>query len=107
MKKRQSKTNPFNVQPSGVCPVQAEGTLPTGEFYYFRARGSRWSLDVSATEKDWWRRKMIFRHHVTDYATWPDAGWISKRTAIRLATLALRKYVRERKRASTDTIRPT
>lgn len=29
----------------GKCPVQAEGTL-AGAFWYFRARGSAWSITV-------------------------------------------------------------
>ena len=30
--------NKYRIEPNGVCPVQAEGTLPTGEYYYFRSR---------------------------------------------------------------------
>lgn len=30
---------------SGVCPVQAEGTID-GEPFYFRARGARWHIEI-------------------------------------------------------------
>lgn len=31
----------------GMCPTQAEGTIQGGRAFYFRARGSQWTLDVS------------------------------------------------------------
>ena len=34
--------------PAGGCPVQLEGILPNGEFVYFRARGTKVELEVSA-----------------------------------------------------------
>ncbi len=36
--------------PAGGYPVQLEGTLTTGEFVYFRARGQKASLTVSHTD---------------------------------------------------------
>lgn len=31
----------------GMCPTQAEGTLPDGRFFYFRARHGQWTLRVA------------------------------------------------------------
>jgi hypothetical protein len=89
--------NPYKIQmPSGNCPVQSEGLLPTGEWYYFRARGSRWSLQIAKTEEDWWSdergEKLLFNHQVPDYCQWPEAGYLSKRKCIKLATSAIEKF---------------
>lgn len=35
--------------PNGICPVQLMGLLKTGEFVYFRARGNKVELEISAT----------------------------------------------------------
>lgn len=56
----------------GNCPVQAEGRID-GEPFYFRARGSRWSLSVGGpdtiTEPDWF--------YAENYGDGPfDAGWM-------------------------------
>ncbi len=32
---------------SGYCPVQAEGTCCGGHRFYFRARGSAWTVEIS------------------------------------------------------------
>ena len=39
----------YDQEPSGTCPVQAEGTI-NGLPFYFRARGRHWSLYVAKTE---------------------------------------------------------
>jgi hypothetical protein len=52
--------NTYKVQPYGYCPVQAEGNLPTGEFYYFRSRWSSWSVRIAKTES----------------ALWDDSAWV-------------------------------
>jgi hypothetical protein len=36
----------------GNTPVQAEGSLPGGKCFYFRARGEAWGFDVGATVDD-------------------------------------------------------
>lgn len=57
----------------GNCPVQAEGTI-NGDAFYFRARGSHWSLGVGGGDPvggpKW--------EHGESYGTWPDAGWMSE-----------------------------
>lgn len=35
--------------PDGICPVQLMGFLKNGEFVYFRARGKKVELEISAT----------------------------------------------------------
>lgn len=56
----------------GNCPVQAEGTVG-GKPFYFRARGSSWSMSIGgadpADNPEW--------SHEEDYGTRPyDAGWM-------------------------------
>jgi hypothetical protein len=56
----------------GNCPVQAEGTI-LGEPFYFRARGSRWSLGIGGDpvgKPEW--------EHEEQYGEWPDAGWMNE-----------------------------
>jgi len=59
----------------GNCPVQAEGTVD-GEPFYFRARGSRWSLSVGGDPV----ASPSFRHE-EPYGTTFEAGWISEEEA--------------------------
>jgi hypothetical protein len=85
--------NPYLLPyPAGYCPVQIETYLLTGEFFYFRARGSQWSVDIADTEKDWWEQDIKFHCGERNFCEWPNAGYISKRLAIKLATKALNKY---------------
>lgn len=64
----------------GQCPVQAEGKI-NGHAFFFRARGTRWSMEiapspsVSALDPQAWRWEETF-------ATWPDAGYISQEEAL-------------------------
>ena len=63
--------------PWGNCPVQADGTID-GHRFYFRSRGSRWSLDVGGqdpcADATW-----SYSEH---YGPWPDAGWITDEEAL-------------------------
>lgn len=86
--------NPFGVKPGGACPVQAEGTVGN-IWYYFRSRGTGWSLDIAESEKDWVENRGFWRYAEAGFK-WPDAGWISKREAVKFATKALKKYFNER-----------
>lgn len=54
----------------GYCPVQAEGTI-NGKLFYFRARGSRWSLGIGGdpVSNPEWR-------YEEPYGTGFDAGWM-------------------------------
>ena len=88
--------NPYHIEmPSGNCPVQSEGTLKTGEWYYFRARGSGWSFTISINEDEWFKCKHLFYYVEKDYCEWPDAGWLSKGKCIKLSTKALKMYYKQ------------
>jgi hypothetical protein len=40
----------YKQEPSGKCPVQAEGKI-NGMPFYFRSRGGNWSLSISKTKR--------------------------------------------------------
>ena len=83
--------NPYNVQPDGLCPVQAEGILKDGNWYYFRARGTNISLIVHLSEEDYANEPYIFYRELK-YGKTFEAGYIDKDDAIRLATVWLNEY---------------
>ena len=89
--------NPYKLNyPSGHAPVQIEGNLSTGEYYYFRSRGSKWSLEIYPEEEDFWcgRQKQLFNYS-EKYGETFEASWLLKREAIEFATLAIKKYYSE------------
>lgn len=59
---------------SGFCPVQAEGTIG-GNPFYFRARGTCWSLSVASSPNSgvWAEDAWLYREYVDQ---WPNAGWM-------------------------------
>ena len=86
--------NPYKVNPGGNCPVQAEGKLENGGWFYFRARGTRWSLEVFREESDFTNYsfdKPIFATGDANYRKWPEAGWLTRRECIKLATKGINK----------------
>ena len=97
-KRRIAKENPFNIVAFGNCPVQAWGNLDSGEYYYFRSRGCRWSLDVCKSESDWWSWKddrFLFQYS-ENYGSEYEAGWITSRQAVRFATKAIKLYLQSK-----------
>lgn len=89
--------NPFEIEmPSGNCPVQSEGFLSTGEFYYFRARGSRWRMEICESESEWAKNQIIFAYGETYPGDEFSAGWMSKREAIKFANKAVKFYYQKR-----------
>lgn len=89
--------NPYSVHVYGWCPRQAEGDISVnGEkyFYYFRARGEQWYIKVStaAISTDAFWDNEVFHYGNRRYKRWPDAGWLSERECIKLATKALKKF---------------
>lgn len=48
--------------PGGKVPVQLIGTLFTGEFVYFRARGLKITLEVAASEADWSAGRLLAKY---------------------------------------------
>ena len=93
--------NPFKVSPGGNCPVQAWGKIGADSFYYFRARGSQWYLKISCGKistktQDFSFDEEIFHYGERDYCDWPEAGWLSKRKCVQLATEALKEFYKKR-----------
>lgn len=95
--------NPFKLSPAGLCPVQIEANLPCGNYVYFRARGSTWSVEIYKNEKDFLKsRNRIWEKRVPNYKEWPHAGWITKIEAIKLATGAIKEYYAEKENTIED-----
>jgi len=96
--------NPYKVNmPSGNCPIQSWGCLEKDilkPYYYFRARGSQWSLEISTKEMgdgytdpgtDFFDNK-TWEYREKNYQPWPECGYLSKRECIKLCTKALNKF---------------
>ena len=83
--------NPFCVEPYGYAPVQADGTLPTGEWFYFRSRHKRWSIEIATSEQAWGQLDTLWSY--SEFIA--DASSLEHAEAIRLATFAIRKYYRD------------
>jgi len=75
----------------GNCPVQAVGTVE-GLDFYFRARGSNWSIEIGKLP---WMKTLVtsetnlsenqdnvYFDYVESYGKWPDAGWIDENEAL-------------------------
>lgn len=75
--------------PTGQAPVQAHGFIDGKEFY-FRARGSRWALNIGGSnvvgEPDW--------RYFEEYGTGFDAGFITQDEAYAFIEAAAGKYRR-------------
>jgi hypothetical protein len=74
----------------GNCPVQAEGTI-NGKPFYFRARGTHWSLRVGGADvvgdPAW--------EYEEPYGEGPyDAGWMSEQEARQFIDRAAALYVK-------------
>lgn len=64
---------------SGICPVQAEGTID-GKPFYFRARGQRWSIEIETVSPD--HPSFVYSEPWGDDAF--AAGWMDEDEARRL-----------------------
>ena len=86
--------NPHRVQPYGYCPIQAEGQLKTGEYYYFRSRNESWAVYISNdenerfTEKSWVHRENKYQQF--------EGGWITRREAIKNLNKAVKLYYKHK-----------
>ena len=86
--------NPYNVQPSGLCPVQADGFTKDGNWYYFRSRGTTASMVICESEEaymQWPDVEFAFNRELT-YGYCYEAGYMTRADAIRLATVWLNEY---------------
>lgn len=74
----------------GNCPVQAEGTI-CGKPFYFRARGSKWSIGIggdTVMEPEW--------YYSEPYGDGPfDAGWMTEDEARSFIKQAAERYLKE------------
>ena len=87
----------------GNCPVQAEGTI-AGKPFYFRARGSRWTMGIGDDPVSIPHRVEIGPDgkpvRVADewfadctWGKWPDAGWMPEDEARRLIAWCAAEYI--------------
>ena len=87
--------NPYGIQPFGYCPVQANGHLATGEFYYFRARHARWQLDICESGKAWWDGEILYTRGGT-YGENFDAGYMPVHEVIKRVNQVIKQYETKR-----------
>jgi hypothetical protein len=86
------RTNPYKINPSGLCPVQADGILKDGKYYYFRARGTSISLIIAETEEEYFDNyQTVFERSMEYGSTW-EAGYLLREDAIRICTVWLNEY---------------
>lgn len=92
--------------PSGLCPVQAFGTVckggpfvifaPPAKSWYFRSRGDWWTLAVGEAEDTdlgpWVDDDTAEWVGQGRWGTWPDAGYMPEETARQLIQEALTRY---------------
>lgn len=86
--------NTYGVKPYGCCPVQAEGKLPTGEYYYFRSRHESWSLRIGETKETMWNNySWVYTESKYDEF---EGGGIGKLEVVRNFKKAVKLYYRDR-----------
>lgn len=83
--------NPFKLDPLGFAPLQGNGHLPTGEYYYIRSRAST-SIEISETEQDWWDNKYLFGCRNS------DMQYVDRDQLIAWATLKIKLFYKNRKK---------
>lgn len=79
--------NKYNIEIQGWCPRQAWWMID-GKYYYFRARGSQWSLEISKIEFG----GNIWSYCEKDYAEWPECGSLANWECLKLINKALKIY---------------
>lgn len=60
----------------GTAPVQIEGTLPTGQWLYFRSRGCHWSVTIAPTEDVVFDESEHLFYRTARYGSDFDASWM-------------------------------
>ena len=85
--------------PSGMCPVQAFGTVRKGDAalsWYFRSRGDWWTLAIGEAEETdlgpWVDDDTAEWVGQGKWGAWPDAGYMPEETAKRLIQEGLTRY---------------
>lgn len=91
-----------SIEPYGHCPVQAEGKLPDGEYYYFRARGHV-TFDIAETKEALFDDIVIFHReigsdtYIKDFAvSQAYPGWMEHDDAKELIYKWVQEYVAEK-----------
>lgn len=79
--------NKYSIEIQGWCPRQA-WWMVDGNYYYFRARGTQWSLEISKTEMG----DNFWSYCEKDYAEWPECGGLSDWECLKLINKALKIY---------------
>ncbi len=74
----------------GNCPVQAEGKIGGKTDFYFRARGSHWSMSISPSHGDVVGKPEWY--YEEDYGVWPDAGWMEESEARAFIDKSIKLY---------------
>jgi hypothetical protein len=76
----------------GNCPVQAEGKFLDMNFY-FRARGTRWSLEIGETISHGMNYEWLYFQEYGDneYA----AGWMEEYEALEFIIFGISKWLHE------------
>lgn len=91
----------FQVEWGGACPVQGTGIVD-GQPLYYRARGSRWSVEIGPGADDhddlrFSNEGARFFYEEQPYI-WPDGGWIDAAESERNIRTAVQKYRSETRR---------
>lgn len=81
------------------CPVQAEGTID-GHAFYFRARGSHWSIELAQGDGVFlselsnadYNQWVATWEYYERWGEWPDAGWMEIEDAMWLIHRAAMLY---------------
>lgn len=83
----------------GNCPVEATGTIGSRfsrYAWYFRARGSVWTLELGECLDEFglipWGEELFIAHG--SYGPWPAAGWMNDEDAAQYITDALVAFSR-------------
>lgn len=73
------------------APLQAEGKLKNGNWWYFRARHSAWTFTVGKTLED-----AIDENHIFSvYSDYPNASWMEKEVGKRIITGCIKLFLEE------------
>ncbi|OGV41731.1 MAG: hypothetical protein A2X48_14055 [Lentisphaerae bacterium GWF2_49_21] len=89
--------NKYGVNPFGNCPVQAKGTLPTGEYYYFRARYNTISLEIARSQSYWAKDKLLWNTSCDYGKEQYEAGWMPNGKVISLANKWIDQYIKTKR----------
>lgn len=76
----------------GCCPVQAEGTID-GKPFYFRARGSSWSMSIGGSDvvgnPEWFYKQA---YGVDGFS----AGWMTEEEALTFINQSAKLYIKDK-----------